>query len=472
MIYIEMEFPGQLRSPPDTPRFFEFPTIESAASNGAKLIWRIRVLAQNAAGEAIAIEPDWLKPKATTPAGVIGVIEAESYRAASGEPRRGTRPTIVRSGKNLGKANATNPITQALRDALGRYNAQKKKSSTPTVEAPPPMLLRKHGGTRAATLGEKDFDQNGVFVQRKFNGVRVVAYQAGDEVVLYSRTLELYPGLEALRSEIKKILNKAPLEDHVHLDGEIYLHNKPLSWISGQTRREEDDDLLDYIVFDCFFPAAKAAGDDMPAGERQHYLDSLFSKQKAGLVHVKRAENFPVSSIAEIEALLTRFLAEGFEGAIARKARAGYQYSVNRYHSANLVKFKPFYDDEFKVVGFTQGRRGKDVGAVIWICEVVKDGVADEFAVVPKDMTYEERYEIFHCLGEVVDNCPEAIAAGAPARLTRFDRDFLGQPLTVEYPDKSSAGKPVQAKALTFRTYEDGLARDPLKRLYAECRKP
>ena len=519
-----------------TNQAFEFPTVESVNSRGARLVWNIRVEAQDADGRQVPIESEWLEPGAQTPPGVVGVIATESYQVSSegarGKPRAGGKPTVVRIGKNIGKANATNPVTQAIRDALGRYNAQAKRAharvgAPATTEAateltaakavaaerPPPMLVKKHGDTREATLSAEDFER-GVTVQRKFNGVRLVAYLGDEETVLYSRTKGDYPGFDAIREEMlmcffldppsvpdeliqspagcgDERLTEAEIahlrtiydEDRVHLDGEIYLHGETLRWISGQARREGDEGRLNFECFDCFFPAAKAAGHEMTSVNRQKYLNILFAEaarrcasdsEECKLTHIRRVENIPVETLAEIETLRDRFLEEGYEGAIARKDCAGYRYSYNNYHSANLVKFKPMYDDEFEVVGFTDGKKGKDVGAVIWVCEVDPDHVEDPtdktFNVVPKDMSYDERYTVFRCLSKEVDNSPEAIAAGGPARLTRFERDFRGRPLTVEYPERSTkTGKPVQAKALTFRTYEGDPSQDPLKRLYVEC---
>ena len=32
-----------------------------------------------------------------------------------------------------------------------------------------------------------------------------------------------------------------------------------------------------------------------------------------------------------------------------------------------VLKRKPIYTDEFEVIGYTQGKKGKDVGAIVWI---------------------------------------------------------------------------------------------------------
>ena len=87
--------------------------------------------------------------------------------------------------------------------------------------------------------------------------------------------------------------------------------------------------------------------------------------------------------------------------------------------------------------------------------------------VVPK-LPYEVRRCLFAKLGENV------APAGAPA-LTRFERDVRGKLLTVEYKEVSAkTGKPLQAHASVFRTYESaaGLAAaaaDPVARLLREC---
>lgn len=348
---------------------------------------------------------------------------------------------------------------------------------------PPPMLVKRLGETREATLTDRDFAA-GVTVQRKLNGVHLVAFRGpAGEVECYSRKGVPLAGLDALRAELGAMLAAAPpggagsggpgrpageaaalraAYAAPYLSGELYLHGRPLNWISGQARSSKDEGLLEFHVFDAFFPAAKALGDDLPGGARQAYVDALFAAAAArGLPHphVRRVENFPARSGAEVEALARRFLAEGYEGAIARKDAAGYEYSYGNYHSAALLKIKPKLDSEFPVVGFTEGRRGKDVGALIWECQAP----GGTFAVVPRDMSNEERKRLFACL-----SAPLAGPPGGPAN--RFERDLKGLPLTVEYAELSAkTGKPLQAKAVAFRTYEGGPERDPVRRLLAEC---
>lgn len=160
----------------------------------------------------------------------------------------------------------------------------------------------------------------------------------------------------------------------------------------------------------------------------------------------------------QLDSLARNFITDGFEGAIARKNKQGYVYSPNNYHSSNVLKIKPVFDDEFVVVGYDQGSKGKDVGAVIWICEVnnpIKLGDT-KFNVVQKNITLEDRKKIYSCLSRM------------SGEQTMFEKYFMGKKLTVEYAELSSiTNKPLMAKATVFRTYEG--KSDPVTAFYAEC---
>jgi hypothetical protein len=485
---------------------WEFPRLAYVGSRGATHYWTVRVCLLDGDGDRLEIE-DWMLETPVDPlAGYRAEITVESLQKDG--KVRDVVPTYVAAGKNLGRKNATNALTQALRDALGLYNKQKKRAdivdasrtsdaatsteAAPAAaetfdEMPPPQLVKKLGDGREATLTPASF-ADGVTVQRKLNGVHLVAFLRDGKLFFYSRTSREYPMQALVAAELERVLAAAPpvrpgeygvpegcaaYDGAVpYLAGELYLHGKNLNWISGQARRGDNDGILQYHVFDVFFPGAKARGHDMESRHRQAYIDALFAASP-GLAHVVRVENTRVANADEMNALAREYLRAGYEGAIARKDGAGFRYSYSNYHSSNVLKIKPIHDSEFPVVGYTQGTRGKDVGALIWECAVPEPLVPgdDRFAVVPKDMTYEERYCLFRKLGEPAvgaDGKPVLGADGEPR--TRFDAEIRGLPLTVEYAELSAkTGKPLQAKALAFRTYEGGPANDPARKLLSEC---
>jgi hypothetical protein len=519
---------------------WNFPPVESQKSTGGTLVWQVSVELLSSAGDpAPIVDADLALPADQLPKGWSARISARSYQSradgSQGADKKGGVPTIVTAGKNVGKKNATNVLTQAMRDAWSKYNAHVRRAGSanlndavvPAARAacladavvpaaaalPLPQLVKVLGKGKSATPTPAEWAA-GLSLQRKLNGLRMVAmfvYDAslGQYIVscIYSRTGSGLPGFATLEEQLNNFAATFPPVDaevlrlpaacgqaasaeeterhealYRHstlcLDGEIYAHGRALQWISGQARRDADSPELVYTVFDAFWPDAKAEGADMVNECRSRWLAKAFAAARAesaamgfSLDRVALIESFPIYSMAQVDELTRQFLEEGYEGSILRRNCAGYDYGVNNYHSSNVLKIKPSYDDEFPVVGFTQGTKGKDVGAVVWIAEVTGAralaGKDNTFNVVPKDMSYEDRYRLFECLSALVPNSPENVAKGGPERVSRFERDIKGLPLTVKFDELSVAGKPLRAKAVAFRTYEGGT--DPVKALFEDC---
>lgn len=461
---------------------FSFDELEYNGVKGVARSWQISVTLLKS-GEKVKIT-DSILENLNLSTDYVAEIRVISMQV--GGKIREIVPTHVTSGKNIGKKNATNCISQALRDALSLYNKQKRKSAatatiasaTPAASAAvnmPPMLVKKIGDSLDAKLTDEDFE-NGVTVQRKYNGVHYVAYWATRTTVRgYSRTGTEYIGQKQIIEELQNaklpiiktgkfgITNIEQYKNLTpHLDGELYLEGMTLNWISGQARKDDDSKLLKFYIFDVFF--TEIVKDTMLGKYRQQYLDEFFALNKFHFL--VRVENFNVGCMEEVEDLSHKFVKEGYEGAIARKDMTEYQYGIGGYHSANILKIKPKYDSEFIVVDFTQGTKGKDVGAVVWICEVPNaiDPNDKTFNVVPKNISYQMRYSLFALLSAQVPD-----PHNTKKQITRFERDIKGLPLTVEYAEISKkTGKPLQAKALIFRTYESA-SEDPVKKLMREA---
>ena len=92
-----------------------------------------------------------------------------------------------------------------------------------------------------------------------------------------------------------------------------------------------------------------------------------------------------VSTETELEQLHNEFVEEGYEGAIIRTGHGLYQFG---YRSHDLLKVKAFKDNEYKIVGYSNGV-GKFIDCVIWVCETPE---GKQFRVVPKG-TAKERSE-------------------------------------------------------------------------------
>jgi hypothetical protein len=503
---------------------FEFNTIQYKIGRSNKTAhWTISIKLLNAAGEIIPITDDMLKNSAQLDPEFKTAIETISGQ--EGGKIRDVTPTYITTGKNIGKANETNIVTQAFRDALGLYNKKLSKVASNIVAEqprraepsdhqeilvnllkkrledapPPPMLVQK---IQNNPLTELDF-ANGVTLQRKLNGVHYITFMGystndnitddnitdnnitddntiddntidGDnpdnttdenfEIIKYSRSGLIYPKTsmpkitkemetifnnsmmfcssnETLLAEMKTLLDLTDAELELYKGakpyyaGELYKHGISLNIISGQARKEHSSIDLEYHIFDVFFPSVIEKGHNLISEKRQLFIDYIFEKvAPLELTNIKRVENFPVHNMLEINALVDSFIADGYEGAIARRNNGIYIYSINNYHSREVLKIKPTFDAEFTIVGFTQGTKGKDLGAIIWLC-AVPDKENLQFHVVP-NMPLAERKKLYKKLSEESASSP------------------IGKLLTVSYAELSPNGIPLQPKGIAIRDYE------------------
>jgi len=107
---------------------------------------------------------------------------------------------------------------------------------------------------------------------------------------------------------------------------------------------------------------------------------------------------------------------------------------------------KPLLEDEFEVVDYTEGEKGKHSGAIVWICKAGND----VFHVVPK-MKIDERKDVYIAMGKKIDDT------------TVFEKYIKGLMLTIEYAEKSETGKPLRGNSVAFRAHDDKKGIEGLK---------
>jgi ATP-dependent DNA ligase len=443
------EIPGGLN---DDRTEWQFPVIKSTNAHGRETFWKIYVrLARVDAGGTVAVfieVEDKYFDNAPLDADIAGWINVDS--GVLGGKTKKSSPTVVKVGKNLGRAGATNVWTQALRDAYGIYNRQLKKSAhgaagvaaATGVEMFPPMLAQTLASQKTPLIVS---ESSSVFVQRKYNGVRAVATLKcnGDpadaavhcEVVMYSRRKNIYPGLPRIRAELLPVLRYYWEEGRrLYLDGELYKHGVALQDISGHARREgADDAAYEYMIYDCFV----ADEPTLKYQERKAILDFIF--EEFALNHARAVETFIATSHDEIKRYYEQFLSEGFEGAMIR-TNSTYQYSYNERHSKVLLKMKPTEDAEMVVVGYTTGGKGKAAAALMIICETPGGKV---FPVTPA-MEIDDRIALAKKMGEVELNGK-----------THFENHWKGQKIIIYFDEYSKDGVPQRARTkLEKRTWD------------------
>ena len=204
-------------------------------------------------------------------------------------------------------------------------------------------------------------------VSKKIDGVRCSFYWKDGEVKSASRGGGDYDySTYQLREHplLPSILSTHP--DWV-LDGELYKHGKSLQQISGAARMEKTVagcDWLEYYVYDIMIP-------DTTFTDRYALLHELaglinqesFNPEKEWNKEDLRMHVVPHVFITgdnkkdQIMDLHNQYVAEGWEGCVARDVSKPYKYGGR---GMEMVKFKSYKDDCFKVVGIEGGLRGSE----------------------------------------------------------------------------------------------------------------
>jgi|TARA_R110002074_G_scaffold74173_1_gene169919 ATP-dependent DNA ligase len=272
-----------------------------------------------------------------------------------------------------------------------------------------------------------------VIFQRKFDGVRGIATVLSDGSVRFtSRTLNETP---APMPHIKKEIANLNIPDGIFLDGELYVHGSDADfdtakgWIntgitsSSYGRNERDtpnhQDLIKYRIYDFFDPAKP----NLPFEERYALLEQWLDPNSTNLV---LTTNYTVNNFQEMYDLAVGFTKEGYEGGIIRIL--GVPYKEGAKSKKAMLKMKFFKDEEFEIVGFTDGDTPSSKGLVKWKCWSEK---GQAYFDVSMNGSHDLQRKYFQ----------------------EGDK-YIGSDLTVQFEDYSKDGIPKKGRGKSIRLYE------------------
>ena len=283
-----------------------------------------------------------------------------------------------------------------------------------------PMLAKQESKLTNRKILDKEW-----LCSRKIDGVRALFYWDGKEIHTASRGGEGYDPATTHIRENESLINFFKENPTIILDGELYKHGKTLQQISGAARLEKnayDCDWLQYFVYDCYF----ADKPDMVAKERQSFLSSNFPypvnsefNEVIG-AEIIIVDQHKVSGEENIWKLHDQYVSEGFEGCVIRDPNRPYKPNGR---TNDMLKFKNYKSEDFKVIDYQLGSRGSE--DMCFICEL-EDGRT--FKAMPCG-TREDKEEY----------------------IANFESKYKGHLLECTYFNLSDDGIPTQPKGRVFR---------------------
>lgn len=186
----------------------------------------------------------------------------------------------------------------------------------------------------------------------KHDGVRCLLYWKDGEVHTASRGGQDYDIAAWYIREDPYVISLLK-DSNLILDGELYIHGKPLSFISGLCRRDgliPDHELLRFHCYDIVDKNAPATIRVARLGEIKRNRPS-----DSKLIIV---DHVPVTGKDEIMKLHDQAISDGYEGLVLRDPNATYKPGGR---TNAWLKVKLFSDDEYEILGLVDGLRDEDM---------------------------------------------------------------------------------------------------------------
>lgn len=267
----------------------------------------------------------------------------------------------IKEGKNPGKKNATTPQQQAIKEAESKWRRQLERNHYGlTVEESEakkfvaPMLAQKFtesdGSISSYAQKVQWGDTINTNVQPKFDGHRCLAIRGEQGIELFTRKGDLITTCGHLVDQLMSVMPVNTI-----FDGELYTHGVAVTTIGGYIKKKQEGTKnLCFMMYDMVMQEASFA-------ERMAKLIYLTANRGTHL-HVARTQ--PAASMDEVMEFQAQCVEHGYEGAILRHGRTGYEAGAR---SGSLLKVKTFLDGEYTIVGCKEGRGGY-AGAAVFEC--------------------------------------------------------------------------------------------------------
>lgn len=245
---------------------------------------------------------------------------------------------IIREGKNIGRANETTPLEQAIAEAKAKAQKKIDKGYTHNIPEEGQKAVNSLGLTKPMLAQEfKGIESFPVYIQMKLDGNRCLAAKVDGQIKLWSRG-----GKEINLPHIAQALESL-LPEGLTVDGELYCHGEALQTITSWIKKlQPESEQIRYMVYDCVLPVCFS--------ERLKKIQYHIGNDNDALVTVLHSRR--LESDHSLEHYHNLYVSQGYEGTMVRALGVGYE---DGKRSKSLQKMKDFQDAEFEILGVIQG---------------------------------------------------------------------------------------------------------------------
>lgn len=234
--------------------------------------------------------------------------------------------------KNIGKKNETSAGAQALKEMESliteklREGYFEKMADAINKEVILPMLAKDY---KKESKKINWYDQ--IFVQKKFDGMRCLAFIEDGKVKLVSRDNVEITTMNHIVKELESI------KSDVILDGELYmLDNFQENMKAIKSYKEGISEKISYHIYDI------VSNDKFSIRTKQ--IKDLIKPLKAK--HLEIVSTYSINSEDRLKEYHKKFIEEGFEGTMIRLNEP---YKINA-RSSSLLKYKDFKDIALEII--------------------------------------------------------------------------------------------------------------------------
>lgn len=304
--------------------------------------------------------------------------------------------------KNVGKANATTAVEQAILEAKAKIETKMSEGYFETI-------LEAENTKVVLPMLAKEFDKEShkinwsghVYVQPKLDGMRMLRTEK-----FISRKGKTIDTLDHIADELDSLWGA---DGHI-FDGEAYAHGKTFQENMKLIKkyRPGETEQVCYHIYD-------VAIEGKTYTERIEILRDVFSTDPAK--HVKLVPTYRINSINELMRFHEQFIKEGYEGSIVRHGND--EYKING-RSSSLLKVKNFIDIDAETIDIIPNEKDPTHGTPVlkYNGKTFKSGVR---------MSHDERKEM-------LTNKEDYIGKKANVRFFEYTDDGIPRfPVTIGF---------------------------------------